>query len=379
MLLEFGFKNFFSFREGVSISFELGNKCPANISHGKKYANIIGIKGANASGKTQVLKALAFLGEFASNSFQAKPSAEISILPFYDSKKPCELYAKFISNGTTYLYELITTDKSVQKEVIYRTKDRKTKILERKKNKISFAINELTQLKQITLRDNASIISSSHQYQFNELSDLYKFFNQIVSNVGFGGMKESLPDINEVSKILNANKPLLTMVKSFITECDVGVADINILEKENEDGSKEAFPIFVHKVDGELLPVTRYTESSGTKWLYSHLPIYLAILMSGGILILDEFEMHLHPHILPKLLDLFENPSSNKTDAQLLFSTHNSDVLNYLGKYRTYLTNKENNSSFAYRLDEIPGDILRNDRPILPIYNEGKIGGVPKI
>jgi hypothetical protein len=43
------------------------------------------------------------------------------------------------------------------------------------------------------------------------------------------------------------------------------------------------------------------------------------------------------------------------------------------------LVNKEDNESFAYRLDEIPGDILRNDRPILPAYNDGKIGGIPKL
>jgi hypothetical protein len=50
-----------------------------------------------------------------------------------------------------------------------------------------------------------------------------------------------------------------------------------------------------------------------------------------------------------------------------------------LGKYRTFLVNKENNESFGYRLDEIPGDMLRNDRLISPIYNEGKIGGIPKL
>jgi len=50
-----------------------------------------------------------------------------------------------------------------------------------------------------------------------------------------------------------------------------------------------------------------------------------------------------------------------------------------MGKYRTFLVNKTDNESFGYRLDEIPGEMLRNDRSITPIYNAGKIGGIPRI
>ena len=100
---------------------------------------------------------------------------------------------------------------------------------------------------------------------------------------------------------------------------------------------------------------------------------------SGGLLILDEFDINLHPHILPKLLNLFNDKTFNTEGAQMIFSTHNGEVLDWLGRYRCYLVNKENNESYAYRLDEIPGDVLRNDRPITPIYNRGDIGGVPKV
>jgi hypothetical protein len=61
---------------------------------------------------------------------------------------------------------------------------------------------------------------------------------------------------------------------------------------------------------------------------------------------------------------------------QLLFTTHNTEIMDILGRYRTYLVQKVDNESFAYRLDEVPGDILRNDRPISPAYNDGKIGAL---
>ena len=69
----------------------------------------------------------------------------------------------------------------------------------------------------------------------------------------------------------------------------------------------------------------------------------------------------------------------NQLGAQLLFSAHDADILDICGKYRTCLVNKDNNASYVYRLDELPGDILRNDRPISPLYKEGRIGGVPRL
>ena len=94
---------------------------------------------------------------------------------------------------------------------------------------------------------------------------------------------------------------------------------------------------------------------------------------------MDEFDINYHAFILPKLISLFENKDINKKTAQFIFTSHNTEIIDTLGKYRTYLVNKENNESYCYRLDEIQGDILRNDRLISPIYKEGKIGGVPKL
>lgn len=379
MLLEFGLKNFFCFKGGATISFELDKNCPPAISQGKRFNTVLAVKGANASGKTHVLKGLSFLGWFCSSSFQNKPDGLIGILPFYKSKKPSELYAKFVVNDVTYHYEITTTNTEVKREVLSRKVGRLTKILERIDNKIVYRVAEFARLDTINLRKNASIISTAHQYQFDELDAIYNFFNNIITNVSFSGLEESMFDIRIASHQMQINPLLLNFVKTFISHCDVGVKDIKISKTTNEEGKDEYFPVFLHANDGHEYPVFGYTESSGTTMLFRELIRYHAALLAGGILVFDEFDRHLHPHILPKLLELFENPLINKNDAQFLFTTHDSEVLNYLGKYRTYLVNKEDNASYAYRLDEIPGDILRNDRPILPVYNEGKIGGVPRL
>lgn len=378
MLLEFGLKNFFSFKESVSISFKLDLNCPSNISQGHDFTTVLGIKGANGTGKTHALKGLSFLRYFCTDSFSSKPDEHIYIDSFYENDQPSEIYAEFSIQGVTYLYELSVTRTAVLRESIYRTKSKRVKILERINNQLTVK-KEFSRLDAIKLRKNASIISTAHQYEFNELADIYTFFSGIISNVSYEGLNTTPHDISFVSKFLNERKPILNFVREFISDCDTGISSIDIIELKNDKGDKEYAPIFVHEVDDESYPVTVLTESSGTKALFRTLPSYYLVLDVGGLLILDEFDTHLHPHILPKLLQLFLDPAINKKNAQIIFSTHDAEILNLLGRYRTYLVNKEGNESFAYRLDEIPGDILRNDRPILPAYNDGKIGGIPRL
>ena len=380
LLLEYGFKNFFSFKEGASISLKLDSNCPTNISRGLDFTTVLGIKGANGSGKTTVLKAFAFLSHFCCDSFSDKLESRIPIDSFYDSKEPSEFYSVFIIGENTYTYELSLTGEKVLSETIFRKKasGKKIKIVHRIEDKL-IPTKEFERLKAIKLRKNASLISTAHQYDFNELEELYLYFKQTIYNVSFSGLHEIPYDISLVSRFIKEDKQRLEFVKNFSAKCDTGISDIRIIEIEDETKKKKLVPIFVHKVNDKEQSVTQYTESSGTKALYRNLPSYHLILKSGGVMIVDELETHLHPHLLPKLIELFLDPKINKKNAQLIFSTHDAEIINLLGRYRTYLVNKEDNESFTYRLDEIPGDILRNDRPILPAYTDGKIGGIPRL
>lgn len=379
VLLEFGLRNFCSFREGATISFKLDANCPTSISRGKDIGNLLGIKGANASGKTQILKAFSFLANFCTSSFKADPDAEIPISSFFGNAEPSEFFAEFKVNDITYTYELSCTDKEVVTEIIYQKKAKKVKVLERKLNEVTFTTHQFQKLKGVKLRKNASIVSTARQYELIELGPIYHFFDIVISNVGFSGLRERPFDIRTVSKFLQGNTSALDFVQTFISECDVGISSIQIAKSTGADNKDEFFPIFLHKFNDAEQPITRHEESSGTKELFRILPLYKAVLVNGGVLVLDEFDVHLHPHILPKLLNLFLDDTTNPNNAQLLFTTHDSEIFDLLGRYRVYLTNKRQNESFAFRLDEIPGEILRNDRPILPAYQDGKIGGVPRI
>lgn len=384
MLLEFGFRNYFSFKEGGVISFKLPKNCPKNISKDKDFTNLIGVKGKNASGKTNILKAVSFVFQFASDSFNTKPDEEIFIKNFYENDEDTDFYVEFRSRNIEYRYELTLNKYKVVSETLLRKVKRWSKVIERHDNEFTLINEDYKALKHINLRSNASFISTAHQYSLSELDNLesvYWFFSSILTNVGFFGLRDSLittESIDLISSHYYKNPNILEFVKEIICECDTGVSDIEILTQE-ENGKVRHFPIFVHKVGDRKEFVTYHTESSGTKSLFIQLGRYAAITTYGGLLCLDEFDLNLHPYILPLLLNKFLDEDINVGKGQFLFSTHNNEILDFLGRYRTIFVDKQNNESFAYRLDDIPGDILRNDRPILPVYQEGKIGGIPNI
>ncbi len=379
MLLDFSFRNFFSFNEGANISFRVTESCPDEIRQGNDYVGIIGIKGANGSGKTNVLRAFSFLSDFCVRSFTKENEKTLGVKTFLGSKKPAEFSIDFIFKGVNYIYELHVDNVSVHYESLHRRLKRKTRLFERKNDEITYATDEFSALKSIKLRSNASIIAIAHHHELDLTEEVYEYFRRWVSNVTYRGLNEGGPSIYSVAKALKDDKENLNFIKNFIADCDNGVSDITIQEVVKEDGDKLFVPVFIHEHNGKKHKVSHITESSGTKTLFRYLLLYKMIIESGGLLILDEFDINLHPHILPKLLNLFNDKTFNTEGAQMIFSTHNGEVLDWLGRYRCYLVNKENNESYAYRLDEIPGDVLRNDRPITPIYNRGDIGGVPKV
>lgn len=378
MILEFGAKNFNCFNEWVSISFRLNNQCPEKISQGQQCGRMIGIKGANSSGKTNILKTLSFLNYFCTNSFNEKPEKEIAIDSFFQNTKPIDIYIEFNIKDIEYKYEISLTKEKILRETLFRKIKRESKIIERINNKLVFYNKEYDELNIIKLRDNASIFSVANQYQIKSLNKYYLFFFTINTNVSMFGFENSDSDDHRgLSKFYSENEKYFDFTKKLIKKYDKDISDINILSRENENGDTVFFPIFEYSMVGKQY-LTFYEQSSGTKALYQQLLKYYFVLIHGGLLVLDEFDIYLHPDILPDLLSLFMDDEINKKNAQIIFTTHNTSVLDYLGKYRSYLVNKENCESYAYRLDEIPGDILRNDRKISPVYESGKIGGIPK-
>ncbi|HEJ9486470.1 TPA: AAA family ATPase [Proteus mirabilis] len=394
MIRRFGFKNFSSFKQGAEISFEYDGNTPINISHGKHIGTVIGIKGANGSGKTNILKALSFLFCFVTkrmttkyfNTLENSEEVRIPIESFFFSKENIEFYIELEIEGMIYYYGLEITKEGIKKEILIRNKNedgsKDVVFIERYKNKIVSCISEYQELKRIKLKEDQSIISLITDFSFNkkmtDLLNIKNFFDLFIFNVGYDGLKK---DFEENTKYIRAsfyknNLDALDFVKKIIKNSDDGISDIIIETVKDASGNNVDFPLFIHKYGDKEFNIIYSDESMGTKTLFNVLFNYWAILKSGGLLIVDEFDLHLHAMILPEIINLFTDLSINTKGAQLIVTTHNTEIIDKLGRYQTLLVNKENNESYCYRLDEIP--LLRNDRAISPFYNKGKIGGVPK-
>lgn len=391
MIKRFGFNNFSSFKEGAEISFEFDGNTPESVSNGQFVGTVLGIKGANGSGKTNILKALTFLYCFVTKRMRTQRTNEhgeeeihLPLQSFFYNNEPTEFYIELINNGITYYYELDVNNQGIKRELYVKEENNKDMIfLERIGNKITQCDSEYEELKNIKLKEDQALISLPTDFNFHndmiDLVNLYKEFSLKMFNVGPYGMKTDTDNGTADSRatFYKTNPDALAFVKSVIMSGDEGVHDIDIFTMKTGSGEDVDYPVFMHEHEGIKHPLIYADESMGTKVLFNNLLKYWVTLKNGGLLILDEFDIHLHAMILPEVTGLFTNPKTNPKNAQLIMTAHNTEIIDSLGRYRTILVNKDKNESYCYRLDSI--SMLRNDRPISPFYQKGKIGGVPKL
>ena len=375
MLLGFGGRNFYSFKEDFDVSLE----------HKDEVLSVLGIKGANASGKTNSIRALSYIRAFMFDSFsQFQPDEGMYAKPFFDSQKNIELYIHFKVDDIEYKYEIEFTQKVLLKETFSRKENRWTTMLVREGEKIIECISELDELTSINInRDNVSTISLANQYGVKTLDIFYTFAENIATNVNDMGKmtnNEHFIGYRDISKVYFNDKKLLEAVGNFLNKADTGISGIEIIELENKITKKLTYePLFHHEVNDDIYKLEYHNESSGTQLLYRQLAAYFTALKFGSVIAYDEFDIGLHPDLSVMIINFFEDNKINKNGAQLIFTSHHSEVIDKLGKYRLVFVNKEGNESYLYRLDEIPGDILRPDRSIMPAYNSRKIGGRPEV
>lgn len=382
MLLGYGARNCWCFKDWLDIDLRLNGYVPKEVSQGRDYSTLVGFEGANASGKTNALKVFCFIRDFICNSFSYSVDQKIPFDTFFLNNENADFYVEFKTNSNVeYRYEASLSTKNVVTEVLLQiTENSEVIVLKRVNNEI--AENKIyDDGTKVILKNNASIISTIYQYGIKEINDIYLVFSNVLSNVSYGGLNLDVDSQLEfVSMNYKNDIKALNFSKELINKFDTGVVDIKIRAIKDDDKKKTAYyPMFLHSNIKTTMALGFGLESSGTKALYSYLINYYYTLESGGILVLDEFDINIHRDILPFLLELFASAEKNKKGAQMLFTSLNPSVMDILGRYRTYLFEKEDGESYAYRLDEPKTNILRNDRSLSVPYNKHLIGGFPRI
>ncbi len=397
MILRYSAENFYSLRAKVTVDFTIGQQALGRsgmlVSEaGQNVNSVLGVFGANASGKTNVLKPLGFLAWFILESAIRKPGAKILYEPFaFTEGEPelTKLELEFEFRGNLYRYELDLLGALVAREALYRKKTRFSYLFERELNvdtgEYDFKAQDMGAVASVPQRSNASWISSALLQEHEVALELRPFFESIHGNLGPDGRLPThdaeVANVFEATGFYKDSPESLSKVSDLLSEFDLGLSRVWIHTGQvmGNDGKEEevSFPLAIHEIGGKEFSRVLMQESRGTQALFVLLRYLLPVLGSGGIAYIDEFESGLHPHMVRRIIELFFNPATNPNQAQLIATFHTDFLLrDTLHKYQIYFAEKgEDLVTDVYRLDAIKG--VRNIDNIYDKYHAGAYGGIP--
>jgi hypothetical protein len=406
MIRSFSCKNFYSFAKENSVNFVAGKKDFSKESYSKSIAGdyvskVLTVIGPNASGKTNLLKALPFLKWLIIDSFQFNPTGGIPVKPFLFrsfEKKPIELSVEFEIGNDIFFYSFILDEKKILHEELKVKNKSKLKMTTKglfvrewneKKDKYDFEGKDFNFPKEfdVIARKNSSVISAAIHLNHKESKPIEEFWRKVETNVVEAGwigdhlFRKNQSNFVGALGFFSDNEKLKQKAEKLLKKFDIGLKSFNIKKKEKKEGKENEFLInatSVHSFGSEKYELPIHYESSGTRQLFILLKTILQVLATGGVAVLDEFDVNLHPEMVSELFGLFISPEINSKNAQMIFSTHSHRILNDLDKCQIILVEKnEDGSSEAWRLDEMSG--VRADENYYSKYMAGAYGAVPKI
>lgn len=398
MLHRYRFKNFFSFAGETEVSFLLNRQAPTSdlvfeSPTGARLSKVLAALGPNASGKTNVLKPLAFLSWFVAHSFVAsKLEEQIPVQAhFFSNETDSEFEIEFENEGRHYRYSLVVNAQRVVHESLHLKTSKLFSFIFRRdwsepdsryeirQQKFGFAAKEAAKV-----RPNASLIATAAQYNVPCARLLVHFFSRFFTNVNYSGRDHfKTSDVLQATEFFHGRPALRAQMSELLSHLDLGLAEVIIeshtmVEKETGKSEEVNIPFGVHRMGKKEEKLPFWYESSGTQAAFVLLEKILPALEHGGVVIIDEMEADLHPQMITAMLELFIDRERNPNNAQIIFTCHAHEVLNDLQKDQVLLIEKDANGfSEAWRLGEMKG--VRRDDNLYAKYRAGAYGAVPNI
>ena len=418
MLIDFSVENFRSIKEEVYFSL-LAPKdkiLDNNLITGEKALKNNSLLrsavfyGANASGKSNVLKSLAYLRFLVATSSKNIPGQNIHFSPFkLDGKclsKPSKFDINFIQGGIRYNYNVsFTNEKVIDEYLHYYPKGTKAIIFERNDTKnYKFTIDKSKQkgMAERTL-ENIFYISNSAQQNYDKTLEPFKWFLDVLTIIG----PTELLNEHSTANLIHENIKIRKTVLKALAVADLAIDDLNVSIKEipveDYPNLPDDLKKFIDEPDNKIDHINSIDvklfhkgidengneidvqfdfkeESDGTQKLFSLIGPWIDSLNHGRILIVDELDSKLHPFLCKFLIDMFNNPEINKSNSQLLFTTHNSTFLDQDIFRRDQIWFTEKDAEFGNtNLFSLLEFKQRRDANIEKGYLAGRYGAVPFI
>ena len=423
MIINFSIQNFGSVKDKQTLTFEADKSNHLESSYiihtnGLRLLKIALIYGANASGKTTILKALEFLRDIVLEP-ETKKTDELDFQPFlFDLETPnqnSEISIEFIVNDTKYFYEVEFFRKAVVNETLNFYNPNKANVYKRTTD----INNQFTEIK------------FGSKIKIGKTIEKNLEANTLWNNTVLGGFLKTNVDVKELKESVewfkNYLRPLIytkTQLEGFVTskidkgelskvdvinilkKADFHISDIVIQEEEKEipDGFIEFVKKQLKAPDNEVKKLeekgkitsvniefehtvnqSKYSlpiemESQGTRRFYGFAGLLALLIKNSTAFPIDELESSLHPDLYTHFILSF---LLNTDRSQIIATTHNREILDNKDVFRNdaiWFTDKNDNcSTELYSLADFDSSIVRNTTNIYNAYKSGKLKATPNL
>jgi len=377
MILELRLSNMFSLRDEATLDLQAakiqtkkGRELEGHLFQvgGEQLLKSVAIFGANASGKSNVIKAIRACIEIIRSSHNYNEDTKFNFLPFkfegYD-QMPSTFYVRFLIDSVEYEYSFSMSQQEILSEQLYYYPNgRKSLIFSRdeskgpdKKDVYDF---KLVIKRPMDVAANTShktlFISRASQMDRDIAKQIFRFFcDDIV-------LDYNIPSTFSVEQMLKSQKERLLDV--------LRTADSDIVDIRQQGSLIKTY----HKNNPDVAFDFETEESEGTKTLFRMMLSMIDIIRRGKVLFVDEIDTSLHTQLVEYIIDMFNGSQS----AQLVYTTHNTHLLNsdFQRRDQVYFVNKrDDGSSDLYSLFDFKD--FRDTLDMEKAYLQGRFDAIP--
>jgi len=427
MLVSFSVQNWMSFQEETSISMvaskerQHGERVPTVDKYKSRVLPLAVVYGGNASGKTNLFKALSFIKQLVVRGTHPSSAipVEVFLLDPKNAAEPARFSLELLIDDRMYAFSFAVTRKAVLEEKLVEISTSSEKVLyERKTDQITFDASlqkdEFLRFAFKGTRDNQLFLTNSISQKVERFRPVYDWFENSLQLVA--------PDsrFGRFERFLEDGSPMLCAMRDALSRLDTGITnlDFEAVRLENLGLPKELIsdieehlreqddiallminePIVLSRPKGELVArklVTFHSdsagkdikfgmeyESDGSRRVIDLLPVFLDLCAdkSRKVYVIDELDRSLHTLLTRHLLEGYLSSCSPQSRAQLLFTTH--DVLlmdqELLRRDEMWVAERtESGTSSLTSFSEFKD--VRYDKDIRKSYLQGRLGGIPRV
>ena len=361
---------------------------------------VAAIYGPNASGKSNVLGAIEWLVDAVGTSLRAW-DGPIPIQPHkfgVHARRPSRFEIEMMAGGVRFGYQLELDGESVRHESLVHYPFRKPRqLFVRNGADLQFrrGLGALAGAREL-LTPRTVALSAVRRFEEPSISD---FTDALLAISVLGGPPTR---IRHLRRDLRDSEALFARIEqpslfddgsetsqrqaalSLLRLADNRIVDV-LVENEERD-ERQGFPFgkwrpprLVHRSGAERLPFEFAEESAGTQSWFELLGPTLTSLTNGSVLLFDEIDASLHPVLSARLVELFKDPDSNPHGAQLIFTSHDTSLLNHLNRDEVWLTDRRDAATELRALSDYGGEQVRKSLNLERAYLQGRFAALPEV